>query len=203
MWRVRQRLRSPLRWLSAGMSALFIFAMAGVLRTPALIPAAFVVAGLFLFAPPLGIYRHDETPAPRASLTLAATPLADDGAGGARYLLTLINPGDVTARDFRVRLIVPATLAPPSAPVQPLARLCVGTLGEHWFTEHVQHGTALTFRAGGADAARAITCPAGGRVELAELRLLNRGRIAATPAPYQINGGNTGATLSELRLPPP
>jgi hypothetical protein len=197
--RVQVRLRSPLRWLSAVMSALAVVALAGVAGLTWLVIAAPVVAGLFLLAPPLGVYRHDEVVAARTQLTLEATSLPSEL--GAAYRLTLVNRGAVAAQDFRVRLIVPEALAPRGGPLALLGDLLAGELGRHWFTETVSAGTAITFRAGHVGTAGALSCPAHGRLELAELRLLNRGLAAQTPLAYQVNGGNVGATLSELTLP--
>jgi hypothetical protein len=196
-WRVR--LRSPLRWLSAVMSGLAVLAAAGVSGQTWLVAVAPVVAALFLLAPPLGIYRHDETPAPRTRLTLEAT--AVDGSPGVAYRLTLVNNGATTAVDFRMRLIVPESLSPPGGPIRPLGALLAGDLGRHWFTETVSNGTTIVFRAGHAGSTDALTCPAHGQLDLAELRLLNAGLVTRTPLAYQINGGNVGAVLAELKLP--
>jgi hypothetical protein len=196
-WRVR--LRSPLRWLSAVMSALAVLAVAGVSGQTWLVAVAPVVAALFLLAPPLGIYRHDETPTPRTRLTLEATALASSP--GAAYRLTLLNRGATPAVDFRMRLIVPEALSPRSGPLKPLGELLAGQLGQHWFTETVNNGTTIVFRAGHAGSPDAVTCPAHGQLDLAELRVLNAGLAARTPLAYQINGGNVGAVLGELQLP--
>jgi hypothetical protein len=197
--RFRVRLRSPLRWLSAVMCALAALAVAGVSGQTWLVAAAPIVATLFLLAPPLGIFRHDETPAPRTQLTLHATPVA--GSPGAAYRLTLVNRGATPAVDFRMRLIVPEELAPPSGPLKPLGELLAGQLGRHWFIETVNDGTAIVFRAGQAGSPEALICPADGQLDLAELRLLNAGLATRTPLAYQINGGNVGAVLAELKLP--
>lgn len=194
----RVRLRSPLRWLSALMSALAILALAGVSGAPWLVVAAPLVAGLFLLAPPLGVYRHDETPLPRARLALAAEPV--EAARGAAYRLTLVNAGDVNAEDYRIRLIVPEALTPRDGPLKPLGQLLAGELGTHWFTETVQAGTAITFRAGDRADPAPVVCRAHESVALAELRVLNRGLLPRTPLAYQINGGNVGTVLAELRL---
>ena len=74
-------------------------------------------------------------------------------------------------------------------------------MGRHWFTETVNAGTTIVFRAGQADSAGALSCPPHGQLDLAELRLLNGGLAARTPLAYQINGGNVGAVLGELMLP--
>ena len=194
----RLRLRSPLRWLSAVMSALAVVALAGVAGLTWLVAAAPFVVGLFLLAPPLGVYRHDETPTLRTTLSLEAT--AVESSTGATYRLTLVNHGAVTAVNFRVRLIVPEALAPRGAPHALLGTLLAGALGRHWFIETVNAGTAIAFRSGQPGSAGALVCPAQGRLELAELHLLNRGLAVRTPLAYQINGGNVGAVLAELRL---
>ena len=198
MQRFRVRLRSPLRWLSAVMSALAVLAVAGVSGQTWLVAAAPVAAGVLLLAPPLGIYRHDETPEPRTRVTLEATPAA--GSPGATYRLTLVNRGATPAVDFRMRLIVPEALSPRGGPIQPLGELLAGQLGRHWFTETVNDGTAIVFRAGHAENPDAVTCPGNGQLDLAELRLLNAGLAARTPLAYQVNGGNVGAVLDELQL---
>jgi hypothetical protein len=181
------------------MSALAVLAAAGVSGQTWLVAAAPAVAALFLLAPPLGIYRHDETPTPRTQLSLEATPVA--GSPGAAYRLTLVNTGATPAVDFRMRLIVPEALSPRNGPLQPLGELLAGQLGRHWFTETVNQGTTIVFRAGHAENPDALTCPAHGQLVLAELRLLNAGLAARTPLSYQINGGNVGAVLDELQLP--
>ena len=181
------------------MSALAVVALAGVAGLTWLVAAAPFIAGLFLLAPPLGVYRHDETPTPRTHLTLEATPISSSS--GALYRLTLVNGGSAVAVDFRIRLIVPVALAPRSGPIQPLGVLLAGALGRHWFTETVNGGITIAFRAGHVGSADAVACPAHGRLELAELRLLNAGLANRTPLSYQISGGNVGALLAELRLP--
>jgi hypothetical protein len=199
MQRFRVRLRSPLRWLSAVMSALAVLAVAGVSGQTWLVAAAPIVAALFLLAPPLGIFRHDETPAPRTQLTLEASAIP--GSPGATYRLTLVNRGATAAVDFRMRLIVPEALSPRSGPLKPLGALLAGQLGRHWFTETVNAGTTVVFRAGQPGAVDALSCPAHGQLDLAELRVLNAGPATQTPLAYQINGGNVGAVLAELKLP--
>jgi hypothetical protein len=199
---MRHRLRSPLRWLSAVMSALLVTAFAGVL-SPWLLLAVPVVGAVFLLAPPLGIYRHDETPPDRPGVRLEGYAVDGGGAtpvNAVRFRLVLVNPGTADAEDFRVRLLVPHSLVPPGARVGPLGKLLVGELGTNWFVDSAGDATAITLRSARRDSQPRISCPAGSRTELAELILPALDRQAAFVLDYQVSGGSVQATLGRLRL---
>ena len=66
------RARSPLRWLWVGTSALGLLGLAGVTSQTWLILAIPFVCLAFLFAPPVGIFRHDETPLPQTETRVVA-----------------------------------------------------------------------------------------------------------------------------------
>ena len=74
MW--ASRARSPLRWLWAGTSALGILAVAGITGQVWLVAIVPLVAAVLLFAPPVGVFRHDETPAPRTGAWLTQREVA-------------------------------------------------------------------------------------------------------------------------------
>jgi hypothetical protein len=196
-------LRSPLRWLSALMSALLVALFAGIVA-PWLLLAVPLVAGVFLLAPPIGIYRHDETPPGRTGVRLEAYPVDDPSdalANAVRYRLVLVNPGAVDAEDFRVRLLVPHALVPPDTHVRPLGKLLVGELGRNWFIESVHDATAITLRTAPRGATEEISCAAGSRTELADLVLPSRGGQAEIVLDYQVSGGSVEATLDRLHFP--
>jgi hypothetical protein len=184
------------------MSALLVTAFAGVL-SPWLLLAVPVVAGVFLLAPPLGVFRHDETPLDRAGVRLEGHAI--DGAGAtpanaARFRLVMVNPGAVDAEDFRVRLLVPHSLVPPDSRVMPLGRLLEGELGTHWFVESTRDATAITLRSAPRRSQSRISCAAGSRTALAELVLPVPGPRAELVLDYQVSGGSVEATLGRLRL---
>ena len=156
-----------------------------------------VVAGVFLLAPPIGIYKHDETPPPRTGVRLEAVALDDDAAHTARFLLVLVNPGDVVASDFRIRLLVPQTLVPASSASRLLGPLLAGAHGRNWFVDSSHDAIAITFRARTTDD---IRCPAGGRLELAELHLPGQSRPLDITLEYQVSGGSAAPALNRLRL---
>lgn len=195
MWRVR--LRSPLRWLSAVMSGLLVFGLAGILGQTWLIAAVPVVAGLFLLAPPLWIYRHDEAPVERASLTLDA--VADPDRPGV-FRLVVRNGSDVAASDFRIRLIVPHDVVPDDRRERLLGAMCAGEPGRNWFVDSAGTNTAITFRSALKGERPGIVCPGPGRLELAELRLPSQGAPYDLRLDYQISGGTVAPTLDELPL---
>lgn len=201
MW--RQRARSPLRWLWVVTSALGILALAGVTSSAWLVVAIPLVAVLLLVAPPVGIFRHDETPPPRTDVRIDAREVAaapGDPPGARRFLLTLVNDGDVPAAGFRIRLLVPALLWPRGTRGSPLGRLCAGAFGKHWFIESVYDDTSLTFRAGPLGDAAAIGCPPGGRLDLAELVVVNLDHWEGGGIEYQINGGTVRTILGRLQV---
>ncbi|HYI14467.1 MAG TPA: hypothetical protein VEX37_03680, partial [Thermomicrobiales bacterium] len=141
-----------------------------------------VVAGLFLLAPPIGIYKHNETPPPRTGVRLEAVPLEDDIAHTLRFRLMLVNVGDVVANDFRIRLLVPQTLVPASSAGRLLGSLLAGAHGRNWFVDSTHDAIAITFRAGASDQ---ISCPAGERLELADLHLPGQSRPLDVTLEYQ------------------
>ncbi|HEX5165947.1 MAG TPA: hypothetical protein VFV93_11170 [Thermomicrobiales bacterium] len=192
----RHRLRSPLRLLSATMSALMVVALAAI-AGPWLIVLAPVVAGLFLLAPPIGIYRHDETPAPRTGVRIEAVPLDDDSANTLRFRLVLVNPGDVPASNFRIRLLVPHALVPASASSRLLGPIQAGAIGQNWFIDSTYDAIAVTFRSGKTDG---ITCPPAGRLDLADLNLPSQAHPLDVTLDYQISGGTAAPALDRLHL---
>lgn len=200
----RFRLRSPLRWLWVVVSSIGLVAVASAIQWPWILLAVPVVAALLLLAPPFGVFRHDETPAQRTKLRLEAhrpERMDPDPSGGQRFTLVLVNDGAVVAEDFRIRLLLPALLAPRDAPFRPLATLHTGTLGTHWFLETVYDDTAVTFRAGDSSTPGSIRCAPGTRLSLAELRLVNSSHQTGASVEYQINGGTVATVLGRLELP--
>ena len=201
---IEARIRSPLRWLWAFIGSLLMLAIAGltgIIWFAFLVP---VVAGLFLLAPPMGIFKHDEQIAPRTGLALTAqvTEGAMNTPGSApiiRYTLSLRNDGDVDAHDFSVRLLVPDEIAPRNGMVKPLGRIHRGQIGKHWFTESAYDATALTFRtriAPGDD----VVCRAGESIEIAELHFVQELNPHGTVLDYQVSGGSAKPALGQLRL---
>jgi hypothetical protein len=178
------------------MSALMIVGLAAI-AGPWFILLAPIVAGIFLLAPPVGIYKHDETPPPRTGVQLEAIALDDDASHTARFQLVLVNPGDVPASDFRIRLLVPQSLVPARSVDRLLGPQLVGTLGRNWFVDSTHDAIAITFRAGASDA---IHCPAGGQLDLAELHLPAQSRPLNVTLEYQVSGGSAAPALNRLRL---
>ncbi len=162
-----------------------------------LIALAPVVAGLFLLAPPIGIYKHDETPVPRTDVRLEAEALDDDSSNTLRFRLVLVNPGDVAASDFRIRLLMPQTLVPARSASRVLGAILTGTHGRNWFVDSSHDAIAITFRAGGSDQ---IHCQAGGRLELADLHLPGQSGPLDVTLEYQVSGGSATPSLDRLRL---
>jgi hypothetical protein len=181
------------------MSALMIVALASIAGTWFIVLAP-IVAGLFLLAPPIGIYKHDETPAPRTVVKLDAIALDDVPANAVRFRLILVNPGDVPASDFRIRLLVPQRLVPASSSSKLLGPVHTGVHGRNWFIDSTHDAIAITFRAGGADD---IMCPPGGRLELADLNLPRQAHPLDVTLEYQVSGGSAAPTLDRLRLRAP
>lgn len=201
---IEARIRSPLRWLWAFIGSLAMLAVAGltgIVWFAFLVP---VVAGLFLLAPPMGIFKHDETLPPRTGLSLLAREAEDAGnipgsAPIARFTLCLHNEGDVDAEDFSVRLLVPDEIAPRNGPVKPLGRVHRGQVGKHWFTESAYDATALTFRtrlAPGDD----VICRAGETIEIAELHFVQELNPHGATLDYQVSGGSAKPALGQVRL---
>lgn len=202
---IQARIRSPLRWLWALIGSLSMLVVAGATGNAwftALIP---IVAGLFLLAPPMGIFKHEEKVVPKAGLALEVR-LADDQsivpgmAPIARYTLSLVNHSDVDARDFSIRLLVPDELSPRNGKVKPLGRIHRGQVGKHWFIESAYDATALTFRtriAPGDD----VVCHAGETIDVAELHFLLELQPQGWSLDYQVSGGSVSAALGAVRLP--
>ena len=163
-----------------------------------------IAIGLFLFAPPLGMFKHDEHVVQRAGLALSATevdrPLGSPGSSPITgYTLVLHNDGLTDAEDFSLRLLVPNTLAPRNGPVKPLGRVLLGQMGLHWFIEGAYDATALTFRtrlAPGDD----FVCRAGESMQLAELHFSPDRNPHGTVLDYQVSGGSAKAALGQVKL---
>jgi hypothetical protein len=181
------------------MSALMVVALAAI-AGPWFIVLAPIVAGLFLLAPPIGIYRHDETPVTRTGLRIEAIPLDDDSANTLRFQLVLVNPGDVPASNFRFRLLVPHALVPASASARLLGPIQTGAIGQHWFIDSTYDAIAVTFRSGNTGD---VTCPPGGQLDLADLNLPGQASTLDVMLDYQISGGNAAPTLDRLHLRSP
>ncbi len=164
---------------------------------PWFIALAPAVAGVFLLAPPIGIYKHDETPPPRTGVRLEAVALDDDASHTLRFRLILVNPGDVEATDFRIRLLVPQTLVPASSTSRLLGPVLIGAHGRNWFVDSTHDAIAITFRAGVSDD---ISCPPGGKLELADLHLPGQSHPLDVTLEYQVSGGNATPSLDRLRL---
>jgi hypothetical protein len=201
---IEARIRSPLRWLWAFIGSLSMLAIAGltgIVWFAFLVP---IVAGLFLMAPPMGTFKHDETIAPRTDLHLVIDEAdeAENVPGSApiaRFTLSLQNRGDVDAEDFSVRLLIPDAIAPRNGPVKPLGRIYRGQVGKHWFTESAYEATALTFRtrlAPGDD----VICRAGETIEIAELHFLQELSPHGTVLDYQVSGGSAKPALGAVQL---
>jgi hypothetical protein len=178
------------------MSVLMIVGLAAI-AGPWFILLAPLVAGLFLLAPPIGIYKHDETPPPRTGVLLEAVALDDDVPHTLRFRLVLVNPGDFAASDFRIRLLVPQTLVPAKSSNRVLGPLLTGTHGRNWFIDSTHDAIAITFRAGASDE---IACPPGGRLDLADLHLPGQSRPLVVTLEYQVSGGSAAPALNRLRL---
>lgn len=178
------------------MSAMMIVGL-GAIAGPWLIVLAPIVAGLFLLAPPIGIYRHDETPVPRAAVALEAVERDTGSTTALVFRLVLLNPGDVQASDFRIRLLVPQTLVPASAATRVLGTILAGEHGRNWFIDTTHDAIAITFRARIHDD---IHCPAKSKLELADLYLPVQARPLDIDLEYQVSGGSASPTLGRLRL---
>jgi hypothetical protein len=133
---MRYRLHSPLRWLCATMSAMFLFAMVGVLDSLWLLPLVPLALGLFLLAPPLGPYHHAENAPARTSVTVALQrSQGGDVPNGDTWTLRLQNTGKADARHFRIRMTIPTEMLPSAAVSRLLLRGHVGQSGTHWFVK--------------------------------------------------------------------
>jgi hypothetical protein len=185
------------------MSALLIFGLAAIFG-PWLIALAPVVAGLFLLAPPIGVYQHDETPVPRVTLRLVVsdtTSASDRRANERRYLLTLLNDGPALAVDFRVRIVIPHLLVPPHAASRLLGALHAGSLGRNWAIESAVGATSVTFRAGRPADAGVILLHPGDSLDLADLILPIQVLAEAVELEYQVSGGSSRPILARVGLP--
>jgi hypothetical protein len=189
------RWKSPLRWLWTVIGSLAVVGAAGLTGAFWLLLLLPVVWALFLLAPPLGVFRHDESRPARASLRLELVPAEDAALGALSYWIELVNGGDAPAEGFALRLLVSEEVSPRGHPVRPLGRIVIGELGRQWYLESVEAATALTFRSGDE-----IAVASGSRLRLAELRL-PAGRSAAAKLDYQISGGTAAAVLGEVELP--
>ena len=198
------RIRSPLRWLWAFIGSLSMLAIAGLTGIVWIAFLAPFVVALFLAAPPLGVFKHDERIIPRTGLTLTATESLETGnpPGGAplvRYTLSLRNDGEVDAHDFSVRLLIPDAISPRNGVVKPLGRIHRGQIGKHWFTESAHDATALTFRtriAPGDD----VVCHSDESIEIAELHFVQELSPHGSILDYQVSGGSAKPSLGRLRL---
>ncbi|CAN5121834.1 hypothetical protein BH23CHL1_BH23CHL1_05680 [soil metagenome] len=201
---ISARIRSPLRWLWAFIGSLAMLAIAGLTGIGWFALGVPVAIGLFLFAPPLGLFRHDEQVIQRAGIALSTTkidrPLATPGSSPiAGYTLILRNDGLTNAEDFSLRLLVPDTLSPRNGPVKPLGRILRGQMGTHWFIEGAYDATALTFRtrlAPGDD----FVCHAGESMQIAELHFSADRDPHGAVLDYQVSGGSAKAALGQVRL---
>lgn len=202
---ISARIRSPLRWLWAFIGSLAMLAIAGLTGIIWFALGVPVAIGLFLFAPPLGTFKHDEQVIQRAGLTLSATevdrPLSSPGSPPiVGYILILHNDGLTDAEDFSLRLLAPNTLAPRNGPVKPLGRVLRGQMGMHWFIEGAYDATTLTFRtrlASGDD----FVCRAGESMQIAELHFSPDRNPHGAVLDYQVSGGSAKAALGQVRLP--
>lgn len=201
---IAARIRSPLRWLWAVIGSLTMLAVAGLTGYVWIALLAPVAAILFLTAPPLGIFKHDERIVQRTGLALVAAE--SEGAtnlpGGpplSRFTLTLRNDGNVDAEDFSVRLLVPDTIAPRNGPVKPLGRVLRGKMGVHWFIESAYDATALTFRTR-LEPGDDVVCPAGQAIAIAELHFAAEMDAYGTVLEYQVSGGSAKPALGQVRL---
>lgn len=198
------RIRSPLRWLWAFIGSLAMLAIAGLTGVAWFALGVPVAIGLFLFAPPLGMFKHDEQVVQRAGLAVSTCKIdRPPGSPGSApvlgYTLILTNDGSTDAEDFSLRLLVPDTLSPRNGPVKPLGKVLRGQMGLHWFIEGAYEATALTFRtrlAPGDD----FACRAGESMEIAELHFSTDHDPHGTLLDYQISGGSAKATLGQVRL---
>ena len=201
---IEARIRSPLRWLWAFIGSLTVLAIAGLSGIIWLALLAPLAALLFLLAPPLGVFKHDERIVPRTGLALSAVATEGRGnsPGGApvvRYTLALRNDGNVDAHDFSVRLLIPDGISPRNGMVKPLGTILRGQIGKHWFTESVHDATALTFRtriAPGDD----VVCHAGETLPIAELHFAQELQPHGTLLDYQVSGGSAKPALGQVRL---
>ena len=198
------RIRSPLRWLWAFIGSLAMLAIAGLTGIGWFALGVPLAIAVFLLAPPLGPFKHEERVIDRAGLTLAATeierPLTAPGSAPlVGYTLILRNDGHTDAEDFSLRLLVPDALAPRNGAVKPLGKILRGQMGLHWFIEGAYDATALTFRtrlAPGDD----FVCRAGESMEIAELHFSAERQPHGTVLDYQVSGGSAKAALGQVRL---
>lgn len=159
---------------------------------------------IFLFAPPLGLFKHDERVMKRAGLRLSTRvidrPLGAPGSEPvAGFTLVLANDDDTDAEDFSLRILVPDCLAPRKGTVKPLGKILRGKMGTHWFIEGAYDATALTFRtriAPGDD----VVCHAGEAIDIAELHFSPANNPQGATLDYQVSGGSAKAALGQFRL---
>jgi hypothetical protein len=197
------RLRSPLRWLSGVMSSLMVVFLSSVLEAPALMIAAPFTGAVFLLAPAVGIFSHDEAIVERAGVRLEAYEVSDGAQtdpGSTRFRVVLVNDADVAAEGFRIRLLIPGDIAPAASRTRPLGTLLTGSFGSHWFLDSMLDATAITFRTTPHNGAHAITCPRRSRQKLADLVLPAQLRPFDLHFDYHVSGGNVKATLGQLHV---
>lgn len=184
--------------------ALLTIVFAGVLGMPLLSFLSLLVAAMFLLAPAVGIYRHDETPMPRTGVFLDASEIPvqeqDHREMITRFRLVLVNPGGVPAEDIRIRLLIPHALVPPDSRVRPLGSVAIGEYGKHWAIETADDATAITFRTAPRGEDQHVICPPGTRLELADLVLPVQRRPIRATLDYQISGGNAKTNLGQIAL---
>lgn len=200
---MRSRLRSPLRWLSAVMGFLMVLSVASVLESPLLMAAAPVTSAVFLLAPAIGIFKHDETVVERANVRLEALEITrndTDRSGTTRFRLVLVNESAIDAEGFRIRLLVPDDVAPTDTRTRPLGSLYVGTLGTNWFVDSTLDATAITFRSAAGHAGGVESFTARSWHDLADLLLPSQTYPYDVELDYQVSGGNVKPTLGRLRL---
>lgn len=181
-----------------------MLALAGLTGVPWFAIGAPIAIGVFMFAPPLGLFKHDEQVVKRAGLALSTReidrPLGSPGSAPVTgFTLILSNDGDTDAEDFSLRVLVPDTLSPRNGAVKPLGKILRGQMGVHWFIEGAYDATALTFRtriAPGGD----VVCHAGQSIEIAELHFSPERHPLGATLDYQVSGGSAKAALGQVEL---
>jgi hypothetical protein len=193
------RLRSPLRWLWTVFGSLSVLAAAGLTGIAWFLVALPVIWGLFLLAPPVGVFRHDEPSAKKTRIVLETRRVRDPAQSTVVVEIAAKNVGETDATGYRLRLLIPHEYAPPDHPIQLIRAIHVGKLGREWYTESVEGAQALAFRANLAPGATA-TCPAQACLPLIQLQF-PAGRIGSESVlAYQVNGGNVVNTLDSVPL---
>lgn len=179
------------------MGGMFLFGMAGVLDQPWLIVGVPLVIAIFVLAPPIWVYSHDEAVIERAVLSIVAEPDSDRPG---TFVLSAVNATSIPATDFRLRILVPHQIVPARRQSRLLGNVLSGELGRNWFVDAATDATAITFRAAQKGERPGIVCPAGGRLPLAELCLPPQGAPWNITLDYQVSGGSTAPALMTLAL---